>query len=104
MGISDLRLRMPDWLAVRGHPQFAIANPQWSGSGRSGLLWSVELGLQTSDVLAVGAEEMWLLNLTGLLAQTELKELLASLAKLGGDLGGREFADFFSGHGGRQVV
>jgi hypothetical protein len=42
---------------------------------------------------------MGLLDLTGLLAQTQLEELLAGLAELGGDLGGREGADFFGGHG-----
>jgi len=43
---------------------------------------------------------MRFLDLAGLLAQAELEELFAGLAELGGDLGWREGADFFGGHGG----
>src|SRR5687767_14276951 len=45
---------------------------------------------------------MGLLDLTGLLAQLELEELLPRLTGLGGNLGGRQFADFFRSHDGSK--
>ena len=54
-----------------------------------------ESGFESGDVLAERAQLVGFLDLTRLLAQTQLEELLASFAKLGGELGWREFADFF---------
>jgi hypothetical protein len=57
-----------------------------------------ESGLETSDVFAERTQFVGLLDLTRLLAQTKLKELLANFAKLGGELGRSEVADFFGSH------
>jgi len=59
-----------------------------------------EGGLETCDVLAERAQLVGLLDLTRLLAQAELEELLANLAELGGDLSRSEVADFFGSHDG----
>src|SRR5512135_3420235 len=68
-----------------------------SGGLRGVLLF--ENGFQPGDVLAVGAKQVRLLDLTGVLAQAQLEELVAGFAELGGDLGGGEVADFFGSHG-----
>src|SRR5476651_431649 len=60
-------------------------------------------GLEVGDVLAERAQLVGLLDLSGLLAQAKLEELLAGFAELGGDLGGREIADFFGSHNGRLL-
>src|SRR6478609_7498441 len=82
---------------VSGHGCERLA-PAASGSLRGFLL--LQDGLQARDVLAVGAQEVRLLDLAGILAQAELEELLAGLAELRGDLARGEVADFFGSHGG----
>src|SRR5690606_38602399 len=64
-----------------------------SGGGLLGLD-----GFEAGDVLAQGAEQVGLLDLTGLLAQAQLEQLLAGLVELGVDLGDREVADFLGFH------
>ena len=59
----------------------------------------VKDGLEAGNILAEGAQLVGFLHLAGLFAHTQLEELLAQFAELGGDLDWREFADFFRSHG-----
>src|SRR5438067_2076249 len=91
-GRRDRRMDRPS--NIIHHPSYI----QLGGFRRVLLL--VRDGLEPRDVLAERAQLVGFFHLAGLLAQLELEELLADLAELGVDLGGREIADFFRSHDG----